>query len=601
MPSATEVFDAIVRANDESTPVLKQIEEHYKKLGIEIQSVEGHVHKFGHETERVGFLHREVFEQMGEHVHVLKEHYGEAHESLERFGEGITELLPAITALGAAASVAGVFEAVAHTADSYGELVHQAEILGTSARNLQVYSAAAKLADTNIEAFQKSAIHLNRVLAEAASGKNKDAAALFAHLKINPASFHDAIEALPVLADAFEHTRSAAMRTRMSFTLFGKSGAELIPVWSKGGEHLKESLTEAGKLVPDLTSYGEGLEKYNEGIKGLQLGAGGFADILGAKLEPALDPAIEKLRDYIVAHRDELTDKLTKGVSNFADTLEHTDWTGVTHGLERVGTALEFIGDHMKVIEIAAGVMAGSMALRTGAFFVAPIWHLTKLAFLIPATAARIASELVPAWNSVRAASVASGEAQLAAAGAGVAGAAETGAVKVAAGSMLGRVGAAALGFVSSWPVAGGIIAHELDSNDAVGKWIDHKFAWATAADDWVSRHTGGWVGRSHEDNAQLVELPARTFGFPAMDLPRANAFDGSLFPTLEPLSPPPPLSRPSERRVEAPSRPAEVDVTIRFQNAPPGTQVTATRSEIGRVRVNLGQAWYDDLGTSQE
>jgi hypothetical protein len=671
--------------------VLKQIEEHYKRLGTEIQHVETHVHELSYETEHAGRVHSEVFHRMGEHVSILKEHWGELRENISSVGEHLAELVPAMAAFGAAASVAGIFETVAKTAESYGELVHQAGVLGTSARQLQLYGAAAKLADTNVESFQKSMAHLNLVMGQVNSGTNKDAAALFQHLHINPASYHDAIEMLPRLADAFEHTKqrlgnkAEGMESRMARALFGKQGFEQIPLLNKGGDHLRETLSEAGKLVPDLSKHGEGLERYNEALKGLGLSTGGFMDSLGGKLAPVLAPSIEQLRDYVAEHREELTDKLTKGVSTFAASLEHADWSGITHNIERVATALESVGENMRVVEVAAGIMAVSMAFKGVIFFATPIAQLVRLGVLIPATAARLTGELVTAWGGVRAAAVAAGEAQIAAveagaAGAGV-GAAEKGVAKQVAGSRLSRAAMATVGFVSSWPVAGGIIAHELDSNDSSGKWMDGHFAWAANADDWVFRHTGGWIGRNHDENLEPVTLPVRildgnyqqrvydklspirlvhmvpdflkatqrdgrckretpefrplpvhvlnedyhdrvynkldalkrvmvvpehltaasSFDLPASALARGNSY-GILMPQSDDrfVLPPPPAPAATSTQGSRPMSLSDVQINIRFENAPPGMR-TETNSPPGgpRVRTNLGAAWYDDLSHS--
>ena len=84
---------------------------------------------------------------------------------------------------------------------------------------------------------------------------------------------------------------------------------------------------------------------------------------------------------------------------------------------------------------------------------------------------------------------IAAGRAAIGGAGAAAAGSTVGSAAGgAAAGSLLGKLAV---------PLAAGAIVHSLDSNDAIGSWVDGHIPGAAAVDDFAYRHSGGWVGRS--------------------------------------------------------------------------------------------------------
>jgi hypothetical protein len=407
MADANEVFHAIIGTEDQSSQTIDHIHKKLDELGHA-------AHRVGEETEHMH--HQHAFFELGEHVDILKEHFGGLRGSIGEVGSSITELLPVFAALGAAATVAGMFETTEHVAEAYAEMAHNAQELGMSAQALHELRAAAKLTDTDVAGMEKSLGRLNRNMGEALAGKNKDLAALFKHLHIDPRSFKTAADALPALADAFEHTQDATMRARMAFALFGKAGGDMIPFLRRGGEEVRKLQKESRELGIDFTPYAESLERYNEDQKKLTMAMGGFTDLLGGKLSEVLAPLIEESTEFVLANREWITGDIAGGVREFADWLKRVPWhevgEDIRYAAKETGEFVDAIGGAKTVVYGLAGVMA----LKGVLFLVEPIKEVGQLTFALGKLITKIGVELVAAWAGAGNAAKAAGVEELAAA-----------------------------------------------------------------------------------------------------------------------------------------------------------------------------------------
>ena len=617
-----------ITAKNDTQAAIDQIKRELAGLAHQAEHV-------GHATEHMSHPH--VFAELSEHVDLLKEHFTGLRGSIGEVGMSVTELLPALAALGAAGSLVALFETTEHVAEAYGELAHTAEALGMEAQQLHELQIVAKLTDTSVEGMGKSIGKLNKVLGETVSGKNKDAAALFAHLHINPRSFHDGADALPALANAFEHTKDATVRARMAFTLFGKAGVDMIPLLMKGGDALREKMKDASRLGIDFKPYAEGLEHYNEAQKSLNVSVQGFTDLLGGKLAPVLAPLVEEATDFVLANREWITGDIAGGVREFANYLKEIPWHEVG---EDIRVAATDASDFVKAIggpKVAIEALAGVMALKGVLFLAEPIREAAALARSVGALAFKLVSELVPAWAKVETAAASAGaeeavaaevhalKAGPAAAGAHqIAGAAAAGhaaeeaeaAGAVAAGSRFsglargaGRV-AKAVPLIGTGVVIASEVAPVLDQVahgfDAAHPWaanLDHAFTSALAGDGGVHQPTqrGAQAG-GHRDygtpgtGRQPVHANPNAPGVGTMVdhvtdyLPRP-AWDAN--PGYSFLDRPLPQVPPVADRVTAPD-PAKTDITIRVVGLPTQSLIdTVNTGPIGKVDVkNLGQAW---------
>ena len=309
MEAGTDVFKAKISATDDASSTIAAIKERIHALGSE-------AHGAG---EKVKHLHQPgVFSLLREHTEKTSESFHEMGEHVAHVGEKIADLVPAITAFGAAGSLAAMLETTEKVADAYGELNHTAQGLGVQAQQLHEWNTVARLTDTNAESMDRSMAKLNRTLADASSGKSKDAAQLFTSLHLDPRQFKDSADALPALADAFAHTGDATKRAQMAQVLFGKAGTEMIPLLMRGRDGIAALQAEAKKLGFDFADSGEGLEAYNASMKRMGVATDAFKDAVGADLAPVLAPVIDQVTEWASANRDWIAADLAGSVKDTA-------------------------------------------------------------------------------------------------------------------------------------------------------------------------------------------------------------------------------------------------------------------------------------------
>ena len=246
MAETSPVFKAQILAVDRATSVLERIGAKIKGIGglaeragnpwvpaAQKVSLFGRAANAAHSaTARLAAMGAPFTRAAGP-VKALAHHVGHLRHQLGEVGEKVTEIVPLLGTLGAAASIAGVFELTHKISESFSLLNHQALTLGVTTASIQTLGYVAKMTDTPIESMNTGLFRLNRGIADAAAGKNKDAAALFHHLGISTrdASGHliSATDALPRLQEAFRNTTDPAMRARMAMVLFGRGGKEMLP------------------------------------------------------------------------------------------------------------------------------------------------------------------------------------------------------------------------------------------------------------------------------------------------------------------------------------------------------------------------------------
>ena len=212
---------------------------------------------------------------------------------------------------------------------------------------------------------QKGAI--DKAIATSVAGKNKDAAALFAHLGISlkDSSGHlkTVSELMPALADAFKNTSDPAMRVRMAMALFGKAGADMIPMLMEGSDALRE-FAEASKEVNYAPSDAEqkGIEDFHRGWIKLQAAVTGVTNAIGSKLAPVLAPVLAMATEWVVANRDWIATGIAAKVGELAA------WIGKLHIQEIVDQMREWVATLTSTAEHVGGLktMVGAAVLVLG-------------------------------------------------------------------------------------------------------------------------------------------------------------------------------------------------------------------------------------------
>lgn len=305
--------------------------------------------------------------------------FAAAGRSVAGMRDQVTSLATRFTGLGGA--ITGVLATIgaARGIALLDQLDDLAEKTGLSVEKLSELRYAGEAVGTPLETLTGSLGRLSKLMAEAASG-NKSAAATFSSLGVEvknaDGSLRSSDEVLGDLADRFSKYRDGAGKAAQAQAIFGKSGAEMIPLLNQGRAGIEALRKEAqqlgaiysGDMAKDAAAFNDTLGKLKihaeaaaisiagpllkslnrllvnylelKKLGGLDLVIGdAFKGLLGGgRLSD--DPESDLHR--LLAERRQLEEQLAKGSTKFFDRdkrLETEEWA---ESLQKVNTLLSY-------------------------------------------------------------------------------------------------------------------------------------------------------------------------------------------------------------------------------------------------------------------
>ncbi|GAB4069557.1 phage tail tape measure protein [Ancylobacter sonchi] len=299
---------------------------------------------------------------------------------------GSLAALGVVTYFGAVSSAA--YAAAKSFAAAGSGISDVADRLGVSAQSLQEWRYAAETSGASAGALDAGLGQLQKTMVDVSRGKNKDAAGLFRKLGISVKDAHGKLKPLetllPQLAQAFEKNKDPALRARMAMTLFGESGAALVPMLADGRQGLKDIAAEARKLgiiisdddVKRAKRLGDEMDKTGTAFQGLGL-------TIGSALEPVLTPLLRQFREWITLNREWVALKVKQAVMGLRDAFAGFD---MKQFIIQTETGFKRIDGFVRAIGGWKGALIGLAGVLT-----APLWvpivqlglALGKLAFNI--------------------------------------------------------------------------------------------------------------------------------------------------------------------------------------------------------------------------
>jgi len=192
-----------------------------------------------------------------------------------------------------AAILAPLAAATANFVASGSQLDDIAQRTGANAEALSVLGYAAGRTGSSLEAVEKALLKTQKAAAEAAAG-SKGAEETLAAVGLTAADLAglSADQQFSRIADALNGIADPASKTAAALELWGKSGAELIPLATELGDLEAEAkrlgITMDGAAVAAAAALGDSFDR-------LKAAGGGVTNQIGAALAPALTAAIDAL------------------------------------------------------------------------------------------------------------------------------------------------------------------------------------------------------------------------------------------------------------------------------------------------------------------
>lgn len=290
---------------------------------------------------------------------------------LEDLNKSIKQTSLTFAAVGAAAAAAAgsLFGIAKFTADAGDEALKASQKIGISVESMQRLGFAAKLANVDSHEFGQALNFLNRNAFEAVKG-NKETAAAFQALGVRVKDARGQI--LPAdqlfrqISANFNKLPNSAAKATVATQLFGRSGANLIPLLQKGNKELDAAAAKADQYGIVLTQVqAEAAEEFNDTLTESQAAIAGLRNAVGNALIPVITELMKGFNEFIATNRGELADSLLSVAGILKDfsvivfkTFKQLFVSG--RGLLRLFGGFENVA---KVLGVIAGIFAGGALL----------------------------------------------------------------------------------------------------------------------------------------------------------------------------------------------------------------------------------------------
>jgi len=242
---------------------------------------------------------------------------------------------------------------------------------GISTQTLQGYGLAANQSGVSTETMGKSLQKLSLVQLKAQNG-NKAAEASFTAIGL---SMQDLAGLSPeqtfeAVTDAIAELPTVAQQSAAAIALFGKSGAELVPIFAEGTGYLAKMRTEAEELGIVLSKEQmSGLAGLDDMIAKVTMAFGGLSQRIVAELVPQLMAAGEQMLTFVkTLDIKSVTTALAAAIDIAVASFQI--FTGVvlplvTTILKPMAAVLGFIANNMTGAAIGAGIAGTALAIYT--------------------------------------------------------------------------------------------------------------------------------------------------------------------------------------------------------------------------------------------
>ena len=190
----------------------------------------------------------------------------------------------AATLLLPAASAAGLVALVKTSINAADRLNDLRQITGLSVPTLNGLALAAKQSGTDLDALAKGVGKFARFV-DAAKNPTSEQSKLLGELGINA---KEPEAALLQLADVFAGLPDGLEKTSLAMELFGKGGAELIPLLNGGSAAMQEMIRTGKELNPVTQEMAKKADEFNDSLSRLKTAGAGLGTNLAAAMLPGL-------------------------------------------------------------------------------------------------------------------------------------------------------------------------------------------------------------------------------------------------------------------------------------------------------------------------
>lgn len=207
----------------------------------------------------------------------------------------------ALGALGGALAVRSIVQITQASLDAQDQLYKMSQRVGVTVESLSALNYAATLSDVSLESLGGALAKMNKAMAETqtGTGEAKDAfRALGISVTDSTGNLRATEDVFADLADKFASMEDGAGKTALAMKIFGRSGAELIPLLNAGRSGLREMADEARRLGVLLDGESaKAAERFNDNMTRMGTALRGIRDQIVIGLVPTLDDLANSFRE----------------------------------------------------------------------------------------------------------------------------------------------------------------------------------------------------------------------------------------------------------------------------------------------------------------
>jgi len=234
---------------------------------------------------------------LGRAARIAKRRAAEIDKALSNFGKVLGQ--------GAAIATAALAALAKRSINTADDLSKMAQRSGIAVESLSAIKLGADLGGSSVESFGRGIQALTRNMLSASQGSKEQADAfrvLGISLTDSTGQLRNTEDVFRDVADLFQRLPDGTTKAAIAMRLFGKSGAELIPLLNGGSDGLDKLRDRAEKLgLLITTETAKAAEQFNDNLQIL----GGFATAVGNSMASDLLPSLVAITDQMTQAQEE--------------------------------------------------------------------------------------------------------------------------------------------------------------------------------------------------------------------------------------------------------------------------------------------------------
>lgn len=299
-------------------------------------------------------------------------------------------------------AAAGAFALAKRTADYIDAQYDASQRAGIAVGAFTELGYSAHLAGTSIEALEGILRRGALSLSEAASGQGAAAEAfrtLGIRVKDSTGRLRSQEAVLRDVADGISRTRDTTEQLALVTAIYGRSGAEILPMLREGSKGLREQALRARQLGLVLTDTEAAIAgRFNDAVDDARFAVAGLTRTIGLSLMPTLSGLIERFTDWVASNRDVVKQRLDVWAAKLEKALVRVG---------RVVRAVDAIvrnnlGGWVTVLTAAAAAATGFGTVLSGAKILGTLSTLVPLLTAAATGVTALAAAMgLPVWATI--------------------------------------------------------------------------------------------------------------------------------------------------------------------------------------------------------